>query len=168
MSRSEQLRQLAARLASLATLGFAVAHGVQALLEVPQESVALLPAAGPVPGTGPAFPFALSLPQATPGRPRGSILLSQRGPTGLSVKSCPVSSHRCSGSSASAAYLVEPGSAAGAASASAPSVPRAAMSAARLASRGRPSGAAKARRRKRDKHRRRTQRHSKRSVWREI
>ena len=30
------------------------------------------------------------LPKAAPSRPRGSILLSQRGPTGLSVKSCPV------------------------------------------------------------------------------
>ena len=65
MGRSEQLRQLAAQLASLTTLEDAVAHGVQALLEVP--------------------PFALSLPSpmVAPNRPRGSVLLSQRGPTGL-------------------------------------------------------------------------------------
>ena len=61
----------------------------------------------------------------------GSILLSQRGPTGLSVKSCTaappdrsVSTHRRSGSPASAVGCVEPLSAAGAASASAPSEPR--------------------------------------------
>ena len=41
-------------------------------------------------------------------------------------------------------------------------------SAARLASRGRPSGAAGTRRRKRAKHRRRTRLNSKRSLWREI
>ena len=70
-------------------------------------------------------------PKATPNRPRGSILLSQRGPTGLSVKSCPaappdrsVSLHHWS--SASAAGFVESGCAAGAARASAPSAPRAA------------------------------------------
>ena len=49
------------------------------------------------------------LPKAAPGRPRRSTLLSQRGPAGLSVKSCPatppdrwVSTDRRSGSPASA------------------------------------------------------------------
>ena len=71
---------------------------------------------------------------------------------GLSVKSCPaapldrsISTHRRSGSPASAAGRIEPRSAAGAASASAPSGPRVlaadlCASAARPASRGRPSG----------------------------
>ena len=54
--------------------------------------------------------------KGAPSRPRGSILLRQRGPTGLSVKSCPaappdrsVSSHRHSCSSASATGPVECG-----------------------------------------------------------
>ena len=80
-------------------------------------------------GLGPAR--ALPLPKAAPSRPHGSILLGQRGPTGLSVKTCPaappdrsVSSHCCSGSPASTAGLVEPRSAAGAALVSALSEPR--------------------------------------------
>ena len=117
MSRSEQLRQLAAQLSSLATLEDAVAHGVQNLLDV------AFGVCGSASRRG-SCPCALlrhrsrscsPLPKAAPNRPRGSILLSQRGLTGLSVKSCPaappdrsVSSHRCSGSSASAAGLVEP------------------------------------------------------------
>ena len=54
---------------------------------------------------------------------------------------------------------------------SAPSEPRApgpTASAARKASQRRASGAAEARQRRRDKHRRRVRRHSKRSMWREI
>ena len=60
------------------------------------------------------------------------FFLSQRGLTGLSVKSCPAapldrsaSSHRCSGSSASAAGFVKPVGAATAPRAPTPSVPRA-------------------------------------------
>ena len=91
---------------------------------------------------------------------RGSILLSQRGPTGLAVKSCPTappdrsaSSHRCSGSSASAVGFVEPASAANAPRAPTPSLPRAvAVDPSATAARR----AAEARRRNRDKHRRRT------------
>ena len=97
MSRAESLR-LAAQLSSLATLED-VAQGVQALVEAPPELV-----------------------EAAPSRPRGSILLNQRGPTSLSVKSCPVtppdrsaSSCRHSCSSASVNGPVESRSTAGAA-----------------------------------------------------
>ena len=98
------------------------------------------------------------LPKGATGRPR-------------SVRS--VSTHRRSGSPAFAAGRGEQKSAACATSASAPSEPRAVVadpvaSAAGLSSRGRPSGAAEAWRRKRDKHRRRVRQHSKRSMWREI
>ena len=119
-------------------------------------------------------------PRAAPYCPRGSILLSHRVPTGLSVKSCPaappdrsVSTDGRSGSPASAAGRGEPQSAASATSASAPSKPRAAAadpsaSAAQPACPRRSSGAAEARRRRRYKHRRRVRRHSNRSMWREI
>ena len=59
VSRSEQLRQLVAQLASLATLEDAVAHGVEALLEVPLERTAPLSAVVHVPRH--ALPFALAL-----------------------------------------------------------------------------------------------------------
>ena len=83
------------------------------------------------------------------------------------------SSHRCSGSSASADGPGESASAASATRAPTLSGPRAAAgdpsaSAARLASQRGSSGAVEARRRSRDKCRRRTRRHSKRSTWREI
>ena len=79
---------MAARLAvSLATLEDAVVHGVQTLLVVLLESAVPLPAIGLTPRNAllrPPFALALRLPKA-----RGSILPSQCGPTGLSVKSCP-------------------------------------------------------------------------------
>ena len=95
MSRSEQLRQLAAQLASLATLEDAVARGVQALLEVPQESVAALPAVGPASRTALLRRRSRSrspVSKTAPNFPRGSFLVSQRDPTGSSVKSCPAAS----------------------------------------------------------------------------
>ena len=81
----------------------------------------------PIPATGPVSQLAhlrprwrsrsrsrSPLPKAAPGRPRGSLLLYQRGPTGLSVKCSPVappdrlaSSCRHSCSSASANGPVE-------------------------------------------------------------
>ena len=93
MARSEQLRQLAVQLASLASLEDVVTHGLRSLLESPSWLVA------PLSSVEQVLLAALlrlrsrsrsPLPKAAPGRPRGSILLSQRGPTGLSVKSCPV------------------------------------------------------------------------------
>ena len=87
-SRSEQLRQLAAQLAFLASLEDVVARGFQSVLESPAELVA------PVSVAERALPAALlrprSLSKAAPNRLRGSILLSQRGPTGLADKSCPL------------------------------------------------------------------------------
>ena len=55
-SRAASLRRLAAQLSSLATLEDAVAHGVQALLEVHPEPVV------PIPATGPAPPSPTSAP----------------------------------------------------------------------------------------------------------
>ena len=119
------------------------------------------------------------LPKAPPCRPRGSLLLIQRGPTGLSVKCSPVappgrsvSSCRHSCSSASAIGPVESRSTAGVAPSPTPRESRAAASAptatvARKASqRRRASGAAEARQRRRDKHRRTARRATKRSMWR--
>ena len=158
-------------------------HVVFRLLEAPEEPVVSIPAAGPAPRTVLLRPRSRSrcpFPKAAPSRPRGSILLSQRGPTGLSVKSCraappdrSVSSHRRSSSSASAAGPVESRSTSGVARSSAPSEPRAAVAdprafAARKASQRRASGAAEARQRRRNKHRRRVRRRTKRSLWREI
>ena len=170
-SRVESLRHLAAQLSSLATLEVAVAHDVQALLEAPPEPVVPIPATGPAPRLAHLRPRSRSrspLPKAAPSRPRGSILLNQRGPTGLSVKTSPVTPP--DRSSASAAGLVESRCAAGAARSSAPSEPCAAASdptasAARKASqRRRASGAAGARQRRRDKHRRPVRRATKRSM----
>ena len=127
--------------------------------------------------SAPARALALLYPRPLPAVPAGFILLSQRAPTGLSVKSCPVSSpdhsissHRHSCSSASAAGPVESRSAAGVARCSAPSEPRAAAadptaSAARKASQSRAPSAAEARQRRRDKHLRRVRPHTKRSMW---
>ena len=178
LSSAESLRRLAAQLSSLATLEDAVAHGVQALLEAPPEPVAPIPAAHLRAPARALFP---SLPKAAPSRPRGSILLNQRGPTGPSVKSSSVvppdrsvSSCRHSGPSAPATGPVESRSAAGVARSSAPSELRAAASdrtasaAGKASQRRRASGAAEARQRRRDKHRRLVPRHTKRSTWREI
>ena len=99
MARSEQLLQLAVQLASLASLEDAVTHGLQSLLESPSRLVASISVVEQ------AVPAPLVQPRS---RSRssclGSILLSQRGPTDLSVKSCPaappdrsVSTHRRSG-----------------------------------------------------------------------
>ena len=175
MSRSDQLRQLVAQLDSLASMEDVVAHGFQSLLDSLAGIVApvsvderALPAALLRPRSRSRYP----LPKAAPNRPHGSILLSQRGPTGLAVKSClptplerSVSSHRRSGSPTSAAGLVEPASATGASRAATLSALRAAAADPRR--RG-SSGAAEARRRSRDKRHRRTRGHPKRSMWREI
>ena len=109
-SRSEFLRELAGQLASVTTLEDAVAHGVH--LEAPLELVVLFLVVRPAPRSALLRPRSRSrspLSKAAPNRPRGSILRSQRGPTELSVKSCPavwpdrsVSSHRRSCSSTSA------------------------------------------------------------------
>ena len=123
-ARSEQLRQLAVQFASLASGRRGHARSAS-LLEAPWARCASLTR-----GACPACrAFAPSV--ALPCRSWASILLSHRGPTGLSVKSCPavppgrsVSSHRCASSLASAAGLVEPRSADGAARVSALSEPR--------------------------------------------
>ena len=133
MARSEQLRQLAVQLASPASLEDVVTHGLHSFTESPSRLVAPLSFVEGLPAAllRPRSRSRSPLPKALPGRSRGSILLSQRGPTGLSVKSCSaappdrsVSTHRRSGSQASAVGSVEPRSAAGAASPSAPSEPR--------------------------------------------
>ena len=182
MSRAESLRRLAAQLSSLAALEASVAHGVQALLEAPLEPVVPIPTTGPAPRLAHLRLRSRSrslLPKAAPSRPRGTILVNQRGSMGLSVKSSPVappdrsvSSHRHSSSSPFGP--VESRSARAAACSSAPSEPRAAASrsTAHSARKGglkrRASGAVEVRQRKRDKHRRRMRRHIKRSMWREI
>ena len=106
MSRSEFLWQLATQLASLATLEDAVAHGVQALREAPQEPVVPLPAARPAPRSALLQPRSRSRSPLFKAPPNEYILLRQRVPTALSVKSCPaappdrsLSSHRRSVSS---------------------------------------------------------------------
>ena len=180
MSRAEALRRLAAQLFSLANLEAAVAHDVQALLEAPPEPVV------PIPPTAPVLRVAdlrlrsrsrSPLPKAALSRPRGSILLNQRGTTGLFVKSSPVpppersvSSCRHSCSSASVNGPVEPRSTAGVARSPAPSEPCDAAadptaSAARKASqRRRASGAAEARQRRRGQ----ASPPARRSMWREL
>ena len=91
MARSEQIRHLAVQVASLASLEDVVTHDLQSLLETPSGLIA------PISAVEHALPAALLrsrsrlrslLPEAAPGRSRGSILLSQRRPIGLSVKSC--------------------------------------------------------------------------------
>ena len=89
MSRSEQLRQLAVQLASLASLEDVVTHGIQSLLESPSGLIA------PKTTDERALPASLSRPRSRSGR----SLLSQRGPTGLAVKSCPPAPPKRSGSS---------------------------------------------------------------------
>ena len=66
---------------SLASLEDVVTHGLQSLLESPSRLVAPVSSVEQAQRT--------PLPKAVPGRPRGSILLSRRGPTSSSVKSCP-------------------------------------------------------------------------------
>ena len=115
MSRAEFLRRLASQQSSLANLEAAEAHDVQAFLEAPPAPAA----PGPAPGFVALRPRSRSRsppPRAAPGRPRGSILLSHRGRTGLSVRSCPVAPPDCSVSSprhscSSASGPVEPRSA---------------------------------------------------------
>ena len=92
MARSEQLRQLALQLASLASLEDVVTHRLQSLLESPSRLVAQVSSTEQAQSVARLWPRPRSrspLPKAAPGRPRGSIPLSERGPTGLSVKSCP-------------------------------------------------------------------------------
>ena len=109
-SRAESLRRLAAQLSSLAPLEAAVAHDVHSLLEAPPEPVVPIPATGPAPRLAHLRPRSHSrspLPKAAPSRPRGSILLNQRGPQvfpsrALSPPDRTVSSCRHSCSSASA------------------------------------------------------------------
>ena len=103
MSRSEQLRQLAVQLASLASLEDAVTHGLQSLLVTTSGLVAPISVAEcalPASLSRPSLPSRASpLPKAAPYRPRGSVLLSQRGPTGPAVKSRPLAPPEGSGSS---------------------------------------------------------------------
>ena len=141
MSRSEQLRQLGLQLASLASLEDVVTHS---------RSRSPLP------------------------KSRGSILLSQRGANGLAVKSCLPAAPGALRLPTPASASVPKEATGVSSSARGPSLPspRAAAadpreSAARLAGR-RSSGAAEAERCSRDKRQRRTRRHSKRSMWREI
>ena len=89
-ARSEQLRQ-AVQLASLASLEDVVTHGQQSLLQSSSRLVApdsSVEQAQSVARLQPRSRSRSPLPKAAPGRPRGSILLSQRGPT-LSVKAAP-------------------------------------------------------------------------------
>ena len=165
--RSEQLRRVAVQLGSLASLEDVVTNGLQSLLEAPSGLIA------PISAAERALPAALlrprsrsrsPLPNAAPNRSRGFILLSQRGPLG-----CPsrvVLQRRLTARSPLTAAL-------------APRPPLLALSSlgarpARLASPPCPSLAPRllilVRLRsvcKRDKHRRRNRRHSKRSMWRE-
>ena len=64
-------------------------NDVQALLEARPEPIFPIPATGPAPRLAHLRPRS-RLPKAAPSRPRGSILLNQRGSAGLSVKSSPV------------------------------------------------------------------------------
>ena len=131
-------RRLAAQLSSLANLEVGVAHDVQALLEASPEPVVPIPATGPISRLAHFRPRSRSrspLPKAAPGRPRGSVLLNQRGPTGLSVKYSPeappgrsVSSCRHSCSSVSAIGFVESQGTAGVARSPTPCESRAAAS----------------------------------------
>ena len=80
MALSEQLRQLAVHLASLASLEDVVTHGLQSLQKSPSGLVApissveqVLPAALLRPRSRSRSPLA----KAAPNRPRGSLLLSQ-------------------------------------------------------------------------------------------
>ena len=108
------------QLASLASLEDVVTHGLQSLFgdALWAHCVSLSRGAGSAyRGSAASIPLAFLLPKAAPGRSWGSILLSKRGPTGLSVKSCPaplpdrsVSTHHRSGSPASAAGRAEPAS----------------------------------------------------------
>ena len=83
VSRHEQLRQLAAQLASSASLEYVVTHGIQSLLNSLPGLVA------PMVANERALPVSVSRPRSR-SRSRGSILLSESGsPTGLVVKSCP-------------------------------------------------------------------------------
>ena len=130
MSRSKQLQQLAAQLASLASLEDVVTRGLQSLLESSSRLVAPIfcGAGSACRASGASVPLAFFFAQSCSRRPQGSILLSHRGPTGLTVKSFPAappdrqaSTHGRSGSPASAADRSEPQIAAGATSVSAPS-----------------------------------------------
>ena len=85
VARSEQLRQLPVQLASLASLEDGVTHGLQSLLESPSWLVALV---APISSVEQVFCLPRRSRSCSP-LPRGSVLLSQRGPTGLSVMSCP-------------------------------------------------------------------------------
>ena len=177
MSRSESLRRLAAQLSSLATLEDAVAHVVQVLLEVPQEPAVPIPAAWPASRTALLRPHSLSrapLSKASPSRPCGSILPSQHDPTGLSC-----------GPARSLGFLPQPPLLLGLCCWPCrvtgvrlvwPEAPHRPSRAPQLltqvrrskASQRRASGAAEARQRRRDKHRHRVRRYTKRSMWREI
>ena len=108
MARSEQLRQLAVlwKTWSVTVCSPFWRRPLGSLRQSQPRSRLCLPRFC---GLGPAR--VSPLPKAAPGRSRGSVLLSQRGPT--SVKSCSaappdcsVSTHRRSGSPASAAGRV--------------------------------------------------------------
>ena len=129
---SEQLRQLAVQLASLASLEDVVTHFWRRRLGSSRSNALLVALLRP------RSRSRSPLPKAAPDRSRGSILLSQRG-AHWAVRQ----------------ELSRGPAAAGVARVSALSEPRAAAddpsaSAARPGSRGRPSDAAEARRRKRD------------------
>ena len=171
MSRSDQPRQSAAQLDSLACLKDVVAHGMHSKLVLPMGLT--------VPDHAPLswrprsrFQSRSPVPKCGPRR-RGSILLGERGsPTGLAVKCClPAPPERSrlsrlrSSSPASAPLPQEPRT---------PPAPLVPPHYPRLASACRPVGsseslrrATEGRRRSRDQRRRRTRRQAKRSVWRE-
>ena len=80
MSRSEQLRQVAVQLASLASLEDVVTHGVRSLLESPPGLVA------------PTTADELAAPLPYPRRPRtaaGRFWSASAAPISLAVRSCP-------------------------------------------------------------------------------
>ena len=89
-SWAKSLGSLAAQWSTLAALEASASHGVQALQEAPLEPVDPIPATGLAPRLAHLRPRSRSRspqPRAALSRPRGSILVNQRGPAGLSVKS---------------------------------------------------------------------------------
>ena len=92
MSRADQLRQLSAQLASLASLEDTVAWGTHTLLEAAPERTVPVPVQSPQPRsrTRSRSRSRTLLPKRALAR-RGSVLLSEdSSPTGLAVQRCPL------------------------------------------------------------------------------